>query len=32
MTMARREIVGRFTEDLAYTVDGKQLKPPVWTP
>lgn len=30
--MTQREIVGKFTENFEYTVDGKPLSHPVWTP
>lgn len=30
MTQPRREIIGKFTKNFEYTVDGKPLKHPVW--
>lgn len=32
MTQPRREIIGKFTGDFEYTVDGKPLSHPVWAP
>lgn len=32
MTQPQRKIVGKFTENFEYTVDGKPLSHPVWAP
>ena len=32
MTIPKREIIGKFTENFEYTVDGKPLSNPVWAP
>lgn len=30
MTLPRREIIGKFTENFEYTVNGEPLSHPVW--
>lgn len=32
MTHPRREIIGKFTENFEYTVNGEPLSHPVWIP
>lgn len=32
MTQPKREIVGKFTENFEYTVNGEPLSHPVWAP
>lgn len=32
MTLPRREIIGKFTENFEYTVNGEPLSHPVWAP
>lgn len=32
MTLPRREIIGKFTENFEYTANGKPLSNPIWAP